>query len=315
MSVDSILHDWNGRLYSGELAWSRNRFELSYRDQVWSLAYVQRYDYQLHFNDATADLYYREENDLPLPGGAVRVKLDVWHLYADGVKFAYRWAWENGLLIEPAVTLLRPLDFQDGSLRGELQPGSGLLSGTADLNYRYTEDRLLEHRFEQPSGTGATLDLTLSWKSEVRELKLQLQDLYGRVDWKDAPYTLGSINTVDRGKPAKVELEPAFSGVRGEENYRQKMPVYARAFFTETREGFCWLVDVDYLFGEFWLRPGLRWDGLPGNPYVGYEARDGQWLLGLSDDSSAWFLQLGSDRSNLHKARSLTVAAGFQVFL
>lgn len=315
ISVHGLLHDWRGRLYPGDRAWTRNRLELTYREAAWTLAYVQRYDYLLRFNDTTAELHYRQENGLPAPAAAVPVKLDAWHLRSDGIKLAHRWRWGETVYIEPALTLLRAVDFQGGLIEGELGAEGDMLAGSADLNYRYSEDRLLEHRFDHPSGRGATLDLSIGWQSEKHAVTVQLQDLYGLVDWDSAPYTRGRFDTEDRGGSGAVSLEPAFSGFRGESDYRQKIPAFGIASYTAHRNGFSWQLDAEYFAGELRLRPGVRWGDLPANPYLGYEGRDGQWLLELASDSRSWSLRLGSDSADLEKARSLTVAAGFRLSL
>lgn len=309
MAIEAYGDNWQGELHSGDIAWTRNRLELAARHGNWRIGYIQRYDYVIRTNEDTADLYYRDENDLPAPDGDVPVRLRAWHLRAQGARFQYRLERGDGFYLVPSLSLLDGWAFQDGALHGLLSNDDGL-AGQGDLSYRYSEDLLLDHQFERPGGRGIAIDLMIGWQSERRRAELQIEDLYGRLWWDDAPYTRGVLDTVDRDDPERVHLDPAFSGVRRLEDYAQRMPLYATAFYCQDEGAWAWRLDVEYFIERVWFRPGISFPRVPGNPYVGHELRDGQWLLGLNDDRGVFHLRLGSDEQDLSDTRSLTLELG-----
>ncbi|MED5238441.1 MAG: hypothetical protein VX379_02580 [Pseudomonadota bacterium] len=312
MAIKGFADQWSNTLHRGDIAWTRNRLEAGVRKGAFRVGYIQRYDYALTFNDETADLYYRSENDLPEPEGDVPVRLNAWHMRTQGAKFSWRWT-AGAFHVEPALSLLSGWQFQDGSLDGFLRNESGELSGQAELDYRYSQDLLLDHQFERPAGTGLALDLTLRWIGEGQGVILDIQDAYGRMWWRDAPYTKGTFNTVDRDTPGEVKLDPAFTGKRNTEDYQQTLSSYTRGSYWLEQSGWRWSVEGEYFLERLWVRPGVSWTRLSGNPYMGYELRDGQWLLGLRSDDDRWSFELGSDTFKLENSRSLTVNAGYSL--
>jgi hypothetical protein len=309
MAIEGFTNEWDGDLHKGDIAWTRNRLDIGVRQGAWRIGYTQRYDYTLKFNNETADLYYRSENDLPEPAGDVPVRLDAWHMRAQGVKLSWQWT-SGGFFVEPAVSLLSGWQFQDGSLNGFLRNENGDLSGQAELDYRYSQDLLLDHQFDRPSGKGLVIDLLLGWEGEQKGANLEIQDLYGRMWWRDAPYTRGTFNTVSRNNPGVVRLDPAFSGVRDIDDYQQRLSTYILGDYWQDQGDWRWSVDAEYFLDRLWVRPGVSLPKVPGNPYLGHELRDGQWLLGTSDDDQRWYAQLGSDSWDYSQARSLTVQLG-----
>ncbi|WGL15864.1 hypothetical protein PVT68_13925 [Microbulbifer bruguierae] len=312
LPIKEFADEWQQPPGDGDSTWTRNRLDLGiwYRD--WGVAYTQRFDYQLRYNNATTDLYYRDENNLPAPEGAVPVRLEISQLRAQGLKLQRRWRWESGYFLQTDLSLLSASDFQDGSLAGELGNENGFFSGTAALDYRYSEDLLLAHQFEQPEGDGLALDVSVGYSGARRSLMLEVQDLYSAIRWEQAPHTYGAFDTIDRDVAGEVQLNPLFSGKRLLEDFQQEMPRYGLVSYTEHIAGGADVkVDVEYFSGDLRYRPGMRWGDVPGNPYLGYEVEDGQWLLQLKDDRGFWHLQLGSDNRDWEKARSLTLAFGF----
>ncbi|MEH6706436.1 MAG: hypothetical protein V7667_00550 [Alloalcanivorax venustensis] len=312
IAIKELAGDWRGTQHPGDIAWTRNRIELGVDINGWGIAYTQRYDYVLRFNSETADIYYRDKNDLPAPQGDVPVRLHAWHLRAQGVKFQRSFKWRNGVYVTPSVSLLKGWQFQDGEMQGLLRSDSGTFNGQADLDYRYSQDLLLDHQFRTPSGKGLAVDLTLGWRGESRQAWLQFQDIYGALWWRHAPHTHGRLNTMGRGDES-VQLDPAFSGRRELKPYRQRLPVYTVGRYVQQQDDWDLQLDAEYFMDRLWLRPGIRWRALLGNPYLGYEVRDGQWALGLGDDRKRWHLQLASDTWRLERARALTLEFGYMV--
>ncbi|TLM79333.1 hypothetical protein ACONUD_13445 [Microbulbifer harenosus] len=309
MPISEFAGDWKNAPSAGDSTWTRNRLELGANYGNWTVGYTQRFDYRLEYNRDTADLYYRNENNLPARQGDVPVFLRIDQLRAQGFKIGYRHRWQSGIFARVSVTALEASDFQAGQLAGTLNAEGDFFSGTADLDYRYTKDLLLEHQFDMPQGRGFTTDLAVGYSGSERTIQIQLQDLYNRIDWELAPHTYGKFDTIDRDVEDKVQLNPLFSGKRLLEDFRQKMPMYGLASYTEhARGGADVKLDVEYYGNDLRYTTGLLWDHVPGNPYLGYELVDRQWLLSVGDDNGIWKLQLGFDDPDLEKAHSLTIA-------
>ena len=309
LPLKEFAGEWEQPPVSGDSTWTRNRLDQGVRYGNWSVGYTQRFDYRLQYNDSTTDLYYRDENDLPAVQGDVPVYLQIDQLRAQGIKVGYGYRWQSGLFLQMDISMLEASDFQAGVLEGTLNAEGDFFSGTASLNYRYTEDLLLEHQFEQPEGRGMAVDLAIGYVGSARSVRLALQDLYNRIDWEAAPHTYGNFDTIDRDVEDKVQLNPLFSGKRLLEDYRQSMPLYGTLSYAEHIDaGADVTLDVEYYAGELRYTTGLRWPGVPGNPYLGYEVEEQQWLLSLADDSGLWGFQLGMDDTDWEQANSLTLA-------
>ena len=310
LPIKEFAGEWDNPPEKGDSTWTRDRLDIGGWLGDWGISYTLRYDYQLQYNHATADLYYRDEADLTPPEGAVPVYLEALQLLADGIKLRRRWSFYNGLFLQTDLSLLKAREFQDGTIDGMMRAGEQFFSGNAALDYRYTEDLLLEHQFEHPEGEGISVDVTAGFRDNDRVVSLQVQDAYSLMRFENAPYTHGKFDTANRDIEDEVQLAPVFSGWRELEDHEFSMPLYALGHYSERRENFQWSMDLEYFAGDVFYRPGLRWGALPGNPYVGYEGSRGQWLLALTDDHQIWKLQLGFDDINLAQAHSLTISMG-----
>ncbi|MCK7596514.1 hypothetical protein M0G74_04415 [Microbulbifer sp. CAU 1566] len=308
LPIKEFTGKWKNAPGNGENTWTRNRLDTGAWLGDWGVSYTVRYDYQLQYNRATADLYYRDEQGLPPGEGAVPVYLNALQLEADGIKLKRRWYFYSGLFLQADISLLKAREFQDGTIDGLLTAGEQLFSGNANLDYRYTDDLLLKHEFEMPEGEGIAVDITAGYRDNNRVISLQVQDAYNRIRWKQAPYTHGKFDTANRDVEDEVQLAPVFSGWRELQDHDMTMPIYALGRYTQRQQNFQWSLDLEYFADDVKYRPGMRWDNLPGNPYLGYEGSDKQWLLALSDEQNIWKLQLGFDDINLEKAHSLTIA-------
>ncbi|WP_288132170.1 hypothetical protein [Microbulbifer sp.] len=314
LPIKTFTDEWDRVPGDGEATWTRNRIGISANYGSWSIGYRQRFDYSLRYNKSTADLYYRDENNLPAIQGEVPVYLEINQLLAHGLTLGYRKQWSSGFFVGATAAWLQASDFQAGELRGALNGESDLFAGTAALDYRYSEDLLLDHQFERPHGKGVTLDLALGYVTNARRFSIQVQDLYSRVDWEQAPHTAGSFDSVDRDVEDKVQLNPLFSGTRQLEQFSQTLPLYGTARYIEYTDGADWVLDLEYFDGALRYRPGLQWGSAPGNPYLGYEPERGEWQLQLRNESGSWHLTLGTDDLDLEEAHSLTIAMGWGRF-
>ncbi|WP_156035294.1 hypothetical protein [Microbulbifer sp. HZ11] len=315
LPISEFAGKWKQAPGRGENSWTRNRLDTGVWLGDWGLSYTVRYDYQLTYNRATADLYYRDEQDLTPPEGAVPVYLNALQLLADGIRLKRRWNLDSGLFFQADVSLLKAREFQDGTIDGLLSSDEQFFAGNASLDYRYSEDLLLAHDFEKPEGEGLTLDLVAGYQNNQRKMFVRVEDAYSLIRWERAPYTYGKFDTADRDVEDEVQLAPVFSGWRELEDHEFTMPVYATGRYVEQMSGYQLSLDVEYFADTVRYRPGIRWGNLPGNPYVGVDGEEGQWLFALSDDSARVKFQLGFDNPSLDKSHSLTVAVAWSAQL
>ncbi|WP_231758558.1 hypothetical protein [Microbulbifer elongatus] len=308
LPINEFTGKWQQAPGGGENTWTRNRLDTGVWLGDWGVSYTVRYDYQLKYNQATADLYYRDEQGLNPPQDAVPVYLNALQLLADGIRLKRRWSLDSGLFLQANVSLLKAREFQDGTIDGLLSSDEQFFAGNASLDYRYSEDLLLEHEFEKPEGEGLTVDLVAGYQNNQRKVIVRVEDAYSLIRWEQAPYTHGKFDTADRDVEDEVQLAPVFSGWRELEDHEFTLPVYATGRYVEQMDGYQLSLDMEYFADQVRYRPGIRWGNLPGNPYVGVDGAEGQWVFTLSDDSEQLRLQLGFDDPNLEKAHSLTMA-------
>ncbi|MCH8544145.1 MAG: hypothetical protein LAT61_11290 [Alcanivorax sp.] len=304
----ALVGRWDARLSSGRQAWTRNRLVTGWRRDALSLAYVQRYDYAMRFSEDTAELYWRDRNDQPLPAGRTYdVQLRARHLRAQGVRFGWHHQVSGGWYAESYLHLLQGQSFQDGRLSGQLAAGGQLYTGDAIITYRYSDDKLLDHDFPSPAGQGLAADVRIGWRGERFAAELDIQDLWSVMRWQDAPFTLGTLNTEGRAGEG-LSLQPLLSGRRGGSNYTQSFPHYSRFMLADRRPGWQPQLAGEYFQDRLLLQPGLARSFLWGTVSTGYEMRYRQWLVGIADRDNRWRVQVGTDRFRTEEARSLTLA-------
>lgn len=312
MAIRPLTDDFDGRLHSGSVAWTRNHVRAGVRQGAWSVAYVQRYDYLLRFNDDTAELYYQDRNNLGVDSDRdYALRLHAWHLRAQGVQFGVELPLREHWRFDLRLSLLRGMALQEGSAHGVLRADAVNYEGEARLDYRYSEDMLFEHRAPAPDGIGATLDVGIAWRDGKREVALRLADLGGFMHWRDAPFTRAGLDTSGQVIDENVSVPPLLAGVRGLRNHRQRLPVHASLHLAQHLAVGTATLDAEHFLGRVWPMLGFRWDAVPLSPSLGYGFRDGQVSLGVG--GAHWRLRLGSDSWRVERARSLTLEGGIGV--
>lgn len=312
MAIKPLTDEFDGRLHSGSVAWTRNHVRAGVQRDRWSIAYVQRYDYHLRFNDDTAELYYQDRNGLGVDSDRdYALRLHAWHLRAQGVQFGVDIPLRHNWQLDARLNLLRGMALQDGSATGVLQSDAIAYEGEARIDYRYSEDMLFEHQAPAPNGVGASLDIGIAWRDDDREIALRLADVGGFMRWVDAPFTRAGLDTSGQVVDETVSVPPLLAGVRGVRNYRQELPVYATFHAAQRFSAGTAMLDTEHYLGRVWPALGFRWDRLRLAPSVRYGFRDRQVSLGI--EGAHWQLRLGSDSWRVERARSLTLEGGIGV--
>lgn len=305
--VKAFAGQWQSPLRDGRQGWTRNRLLLGVQSGSVSLAYIQRYDYVLRFSPDTADIYWRDRNDQPLAEDRdYMLFLDARHQRSQGLRIGWHGKTSSGFGVDAWVSLLQGMDLQEGRLQGQLSADEDRYAGQATIDYRYSHDLLFDHQVPAPDGYGAALDVRLHWQGERLFLALEMQDVWSRLVWRDAPFTRGGVDSEGRNDDG-FSLRPLFSGVRGVSGFHQPLPRYTR-FESRWQHGrWQWRLDGEYFLERLYLRPGVSLQQGDVEVYAGYEARMGQWHLGVSDRQRRLALQLGTDELVVHRAHSLTL--------
>lgn len=230
--IDQVIHDMEGNaIQSGDVAFTHNAVEVGARYGKAELSLLQRYDYYMEFTPETADLIYRDKNDLSAsPNREYPIELEANHLRAKGIKLAYNFAPLQNLQIKVAASYLQADVLIDGDINGEIVTTTNDLTGELHLDYAYTDDKLFDRQAESPEGKGFALDLYTQWQvSDKLGLDMSLEDVANLITWDRAPYTQARItsNAVNFDENGFLNTTPVLSGIEGYSKHRQRLPLRA----------------------------------------------------------------------------------------
>lgn len=230
--IEAALHEWDTTDYeAGEQQWGWNWLEIGVRWKWFALGYLWREDYDLRFSEDAAELYWLTSNQASLPDDK-RYNLDLRarHFQADGVRVAFRNHHSIAALqldYQVGYSRFRAQDLIDGRLTGSAQTlDDSDYEYQADLNYHYSEDRLFEREVGELTGVGQAVDLALQVHFQQHRVKLSITDLYGIIDWEQAPYTEGTVDSDNKRYDSSgyVRVNPTLSGYEGvTATYRQRL--------------------------------------------------------------------------------------------
>lgn len=213
---------------SGEFAFTHNQLEVGQRWKGFEVAAFWRYDYYLQFNDDTAELFYRDKNDLPVRQGKnYDLYLRANHLRSSGFGIGYRHHFTPTLSVRGRVNYLAASEMQDGVIRGNATTMERTYSGNLKLDYSYSEDLLLDRPKESVRGRGYSADFDIDWAVTDRlNLYVHGRDVHSRISWDNLTYTTGNATT-DRARyrdDGSLSFRPAATTFDGYRNHVQKLP-------------------------------------------------------------------------------------------
>lgn len=233
VSMHAFVNGWRGEFAAGERAHSFSQVKALFQStEGWRVGLRSRIDYDVRFNTETARLYYEDSNGLLDETPESPLFLSVQHLRASGVTLGYQYNFEDNWSIGLDVTRLRAHDLYEGQI-------AGIFSITADqeylidaqVDYAYQQDVLLNRPSEGATlGWGWTTDIFLRWHSEDNRwhARLDLQDAWSRITWKDTPFTNTGVNTTNQIASGSIQFEPTVEGEEGFRTQRQSLPVRTR---------------------------------------------------------------------------------------
>lgn len=233
VSIQAWSDDWQSDYQPGERAHSFTQIRVMYQTTLgWRFGSTSRLDYNITFSEDTARLYFEDSNGLLAETPESSLSLTIQHLRASGATVGYQIhlgdAWSFGI----DVTRLRAHDLYEGYI-------NGVYAITADqqylfdaqIDYAYQNDALLNR-----PGTDATLgwgwatDLHARWQSADNRwhLRLDLQDAWTRITWKDVPFTQARLNTANQIEDGSIRFEPTLEGKESFRQLRQGLPIRTR---------------------------------------------------------------------------------------
>lgn len=229
MPIEQLLEDMEGSEFeSGDVAFTHNLLEAGASYGNFELAVFARYDYYLDFSSDTAELVYRDKNDLPVgTNRSYDIDLEANHLRATGLKLAYRFVPLENLRIKAAISYLQADKLVDGDIRGTVATTANDYNGELKLDYAYSEDLLFDREAQEPDGSGYSLDLHAWWQvNEQLALEVRLEDIVSRIEWDDAPYTEARVtsDTVNFDENGFLNTTPALSGIEAYKQHDQQLP-------------------------------------------------------------------------------------------
>lgn len=196
--VADMVQGWDGPFQSGRYALGDVRLVTGARWQSWFVERESRWHYDLRFSSGMSRYYYALEQGRAL-ASTEALQLDVRSVEAWGVRLGRaieHTAASGKWRLTPALAVYRAGHFQYGQLSGTAEQGSDS-QASAELEYHYDDDKILEHDPFVPKGWGVSLDITAAWQGEHWQADVRIQDAINRWQWNDAAFTTACININD----------------------------------------------------------------------------------------------------------------------
>lgn len=315
VSINDMASGWDGNYRSGELAFADASFVLGFSSDIntieRSLGTIRlerelRAYYYMSFDKETADFYRALElgNDLTSDK-----KLDLKVKQFDAVGFSAGYTTPEFLIedikfqlgFDLAVYQVR--HFQFGSIKGVAEFGS-VEAASAVIDYRYDEDKILEHQADVDQGRGLSFSADLLVTYQQWQGALQLKDVLNHFQWDNGAYTRGCVN-IGGGAQAQCETDGAGSGTSGQDELTENIPLTANARLTHLGAD----VSVHAMRHDLYYRLGFE---------KGFQTELGRFalflyhprLVGASWQTDYFNFQLGADTLKLSKARNIQLNMG-----
>ncbi|MFO1391851.1 MAG: hypothetical protein U1E94_06540 [Agitococcus sp.] len=201
VSIHAFTSDWHDDLKSGDNAFLHGLAELSIQNTQRKLSLLWRYDYLLDFDEQTAQLYHAYANDYaPKVSTAYPLHIKAKYSESYGVQWLQKFHFKPNITLGIGLSLLKGYKITDGQLDGTVflqQAGfkvKDIQQANANVNYYYDEPQLQEEQLDwhprNPSAMGFSINTTLIWQLTPQWLlNAQIDDIYGRLYWKDIPTT------------------------------------------------------------------------------------------------------------------------------
>ncbi|CCK76254.1 conserved hypothetical protein [Oleispira antarctica RB-8] len=313
--IEDMTNGWDGNYRSGELAFADASFILGFSSDIniaeQNLGTIRierelRAYYYMSFDKETADFYRALElgNDLD---SNKKLDLKVKQFDVVGLSAGYttpEFSIEDikfQLGFDLAIYQVR--HFQFGSIKGIAEFGS-VGAASAVIDYRYDEDKILDHQADVDQGRGMSFSADLLVNYQQWQGALRLKDMANRFQWDNGAYTRGCVN-IGGGAQAQCETDGSGSGTYGQEEIIEHIPLTANARLMHLGAD----VSVHVMRHDLYYRLGLE---------KGFQTELGRFalflyhprLVGASWQTDYFNFQFGADTLKLSKARNIQLNMG-----
>jgi|GEM_PF-2921459 len=215
--------------FDGKSAVSLDEQEIGFRFRRLSLTWVRKSHTWITFESQTAELLHTVANHLPLlVGSQYPVQLKAKQYTFQGVRTDYQLFSGPAFQLRLGGTYIVGEDLLDGSTEGSVTATAANEYEFTNvlLDYRYRKDDLFYNETPPPEGLGYAFDFDLTWKPDARlELSMHASDLFGRIYWRNAPYTVARIDSDTKTYDAEgyVKFNPTLRGNQGGRDFTQTL--------------------------------------------------------------------------------------------
>ena len=316
VTVYSTFHDLEGGFNRGDEAFTYNRFAVGLSRGAFSIGFLARYDYHVQADPDTAELMHAGGNDLSLDLDRVyTIRGSVNHIRSNGIVLGYRFQPIRRVDLNVELSLLRANQLLEGDIAGTIATVENeTYSGQARVSYSYSEDLLLHRKVSEPTGYGYAFDAHLVWHiTDTIDLAVSVEDWMHAIQWDDAPFTRADVTsaTVSFDENGFIETTPILSGVEGEHNLRQQLPVRTDVEITYKFRPRMEVSVAAFNVDSVTLpRLGFTWQASAERQWqFGYGAKDKALTVGVTHRNFRVFL--GSDRIDYREARYLSFGVSY----
>jgi len=303
--IRTTLKDWGEGFDSGRRQWAVARAEAGVRMNGFEVSLFSRALADLRMNSEAVKLYGRIARKEELtPGQQVPVRLRVNGFSGNGFRLGYTHHTKDWQL-SAGASLFRTRHLMSGQLNGRYTTvADNDYDFEADVDYVYYRDVIFDRPdVERASGTGWAFDLAGSWEpSRHWSLTFSAEDLFARIRWKDAPFTIARADTNNKSydEDGYVVFAPTLSGREGyRDSFFQELDArYKASVSYHTDSPWSALLRGQYQFGYGFIGTGVGYRYASGSHIhilywpetesLGIEFRHHRWSAALSADQLEW---------------------------
>lgn len=259
VSVHAFLNDWDSpNLQKGENAFAHGKMSLLAQKDNWTYGWVWSYDYQLHFSEDMARLYYQTQNEQQIDANTrYELSLEAQHVETLGARFAYDWQLNSNWNLVTGVTALLGRHYVDGNFKAvgqtldkpELMDRVDWLNGY--LDYSYDQPALKEDELgwdgKTNKGYGYAFDFSLQGKYKNWAAYISAEDVLGFLYWQNAPYTRYTLSYDQNSRP-RIDLRGQLSK---DKQYRQTIPYKIHSEITYFAESYPWSAGLSSFSNQY----------------------------------------------------------------
>jgi hypothetical protein len=314
--IKTTLSDWGSEFDSGSRQWAVSHIEAGFRERGIEVSVFSRALADLRMNSQAVNFYGRIARKEPLnEGEQIPVALRVNGFSGSGFRSGYRHSQESWT-VSGGVSIFKTRHLMSGGLNGQFFASSESdYDFSADVDYAYYRDVVFDRpEVDKASGIGWAFDIAASWQPlEKLNLNFRAEDLFSRIRWDDAPFTLAQANTNNKSydEDGYAVFAPTLSGREGYRDtfYQELDPRFYGA--GEWQEGL-WLAvfRAQYQFGYGFYGVGF-----------GRELQDGTRILAsywpelesfqLELGRGKWRGRLSADQLEWSDVRSITIGLSY----